>query len=253
MESGIYEITCITNGRSYIGSAVWLDKRKRHHFSQLRKGSHRNIHLQRAFDKYGEESFSYRILEHVADARELIACEQKWIDDGSFDRLFNICPTAGNSLGRIHSAETRKKISDNHADVSGEKNPMWRTKGPMSGKKHTEEAKKKMSEALKGKEPWCKGLKRPEHSKKMTGSNNPFYGKKHTEEGKQNIKDGIEQRLREKGGTKLTWEQVKEIRHRRANENVSVTALAKEYGVSRHTCSQIVNNKTWKINLDDAA
>lgn len=40
-----------------------------------------------------------------------------------------------NKLG--HSVETRKKISQNHYDVSAENNPMY-------GKKHSEESKKKM-------------------------------------------------------------------------------------------------------------
>ena len=47
-----------------------------------------------------------------------------------------------NRLG--HSAKARANISKNHADVSGEKNPMF-------GKRHTEETRKRMSENRKGK------------------------------------------------------------------------------------------------------
>ena len=43
-----------------------------------------------------------------------------------------------------HSKETRRKISDNHADFSGKKHPMF-------GKHHSEETKKKMSESHIGK------------------------------------------------------------------------------------------------------
>lgn len=39
---------------------------------------------------------------------------------------------------------TKQKISKNHADVSGENNPMW-------GKKHSKETRKKISKAIEGK------------------------------------------------------------------------------------------------------
>jgi hypothetical protein len=51
--------------------------------------------------------------------------------------------------------------------------------GGFSGKKHTKEELKKMSEASKGKpRPWLKGRKRPDHSDRMLGENNPMYGVK---------------------------------------------------------------------------
>ena len=46
-------------------------------------------------------------------------------------------------IGHIVSAESRMKISKNHADLSGSNNGMY-------GKKHTEEAKSKVSQANKG-------------------------------------------------------------------------------------------------------
>ena len=46
-----------------------------------------------------------------------------------------------NRLG--HDEKARANISKNHADVSGEKNPMF-------GKRHTEETRKRMSENRKG-------------------------------------------------------------------------------------------------------
>ncbi len=71
-----------------------------------------------------------------------------------------------------HSEESKKKISDNHSDVSGENNPMWGkdnsgVKNGMYGRHHTEETKKLMSKSKKG---------------KGTGINNPNYGKQETKE-----------------------------------------------------------------------
>lgn len=49
--------------------------------------------------------------------------------------------------------------------------------GGFSGRKHTKDELKKMSDANKGKpRPWQRGKKRPEHSIRMIGENNPMYG-----------------------------------------------------------------------------
>lgn len=51
------------------------------------------------------------------------------------------------------------------------------------------------------------------------------------------------------GTSKLTWEQVREIRRRYKRWGIggdSTTTLAKEFGVGDVTIWQIVNNKTWK-------
>ena len=56
-------------------------------------------------------------------------------------------------LGRKHSEETKQKMRENHADFSGENNPMygkegvWKDKSsPMLGRKHTDETKQKIKE-----------------------------------------------------------------------------------------------------------
>lgn len=95
--SGIYQIRCIPTGKIYIGSAVSLRDRWDKHRASLRKGKHRNIHLQSAWDKYGEESFEFLILELVGRAG-LLEAEQAWIDKTKCtDRTigFNIYEIAG--------------------------------------------------------------------------------------------------------------------------------------------------------------
>ena len=55
-----------------------------------------------------------------------------------------VCEKISQALkGHIVSEETKKKISANHIDVSGENNPMY-------GKHHSDETKKKISEINKG-------------------------------------------------------------------------------------------------------
>ncbi len=72
-------------------------------------------------------------------------------------------------LGRKHTEETRRKMSEAHADVSGANNPMFgqthteETRRKISkskkGQTHTEETRRKMSEAHKGQIAWNKGKK----------------------------------------------------------------------------------------------
>ena len=199
----IYMIGFKETHRVYVGSAVSFKKRKAHHLSQLRSNKHRNSVLQRHYNKYGIESIKFEILEEVEKPEHLIECEQKWIDKFKWEDLINICPTAGNTLGRKHNLDSKRKISKNHADFSGEKNPMYGKRGkdnPNYGKRHSEQTKQKISEKLKGKKSWCEGIKRPEHSENMSGEKNPFYGKEHTAESVEKIKEGLKKDIKRKEG-----------------------------------------------------
>jgi len=64
MGCGIYKIENLVDGKIYVGSSIELIKRKSKHFYLLRKGIHDNIHLQNAYNKFGENSFVFIILEY---------------------------------------------------------------------------------------------------------------------------------------------------------------------------------------------
>jgi len=133
-ESAIYSIVNTVNGKMYIGSAVNLRNRRRIHISQLRNNKHHSVLLQRAFDKYKEENFSFELIEYVTDKNNLIKREQVWID--FFKPEYNICKIANSKLGVSPSEETREKISD--FQIGKKRKP------------HTEESKKLMSDKKKG-------------------------------------------------------------------------------------------------------
>jgi len=109
MAGGIYQIDNRINGKCYIGSTVNIERRWADHLRLLRRGQHENQHLQYAFDKYGEGAFDFCILEGVHDSSQLAKREQSYLD--RLKPEYNICPTAGNCLGRPCSAETRRKLS----------------------------------------------------------------------------------------------------------------------------------------------
>jgi len=76
---GIYKITNLKNNKAYIGQSTDIKTRWNSHKNELRNNTHRNSHLQNAFNKYGEEAFEFRILETTYE-ENLDDAEEYWID-----------------------------------------------------------------------------------------------------------------------------------------------------------------------------
>jgi len=105
---GVYKITNTKTNKIYIGSSVRnVNKRWSDHLSQMRTQIHPNIHLQRAFNKCGEDSFKHEILE-LCNPKDCIEREQYWMD--TLKPEYNICVQARNSYGTKRSPETCRKI-----------------------------------------------------------------------------------------------------------------------------------------------
>ena len=123
--SVIYQIRNIANNKIYIGSAINARVRRNRHVSDLRKGTHHSIILQRAWIKYGESNFTFEILEEVFDKTMLLEREQHYLDMyKSFIPSigYNIELKAASSLGVKRSDEFKKKMRD--ANI-GKKWPDW--------------------------------------------------------------------------------------------------------------------------------
>lgn len=146
--SGIYAITNIQNGKRYIGSAVNINSRLRTHRSLLNRGIHCNIKLQRAWNKYSSECFSFTVVEYVENKNDLIAREQFWIDkiDASSKENYNVLANAVSTLGYKHTEESNKKRS---ASLKG------RPRAPevvaRMGRKHSKETIEKIRAGVTGK------------------------------------------------------------------------------------------------------
>lgn len=99
---GIYAIVRVASGKFYIGSAVSLWQRCKDHRAALKRGDHKNDHLQHAWDLYGPRQFVFMPLEIVADKGDLLRVEQEYLD-----RLtpyesaigYNLSPTASSVFG----------------------------------------------------------------------------------------------------------------------------------------------------------
>lgn len=216
-QSGIYLIKNIISNNVYIGSAFNMPKRFGEHIWALQKGCHRNAHLQRSWDKFGESAFLFKKY-FICNTGDLIFFEQltinHFIDSFGRNTLYNMCLTAGNTAGRTHSYETKRKIGR-------------KSKGRSVGRKHTEDELIKMSLSRKGKpltkehrENISKGRKgikvtpfTEEHKEKIRIANMGHEvseetrrklsiarkGKRHTEETKRKIGNAF----RGKPGTRL--------------------------------------------------
>lgn len=175
MESGIYQVLNLVSGKRYIGSSTDIKRRWRRHFFDLRHGCHHNLHLQCAFDKYGEQALDCSVLELVKDVSQLIAREQHYLD--TLRPEYNVSQIAESPLGCRRSSEMRARMSE---AVSGDRNPMY-------GKHHSEETKRKISET------WTSERKQAQ-SEAVSGRQNPNYGKHPSEKTRKKLSEALKGR-----------------------------------------------------------
>lgn len=86
---GIYALINKTNNKYYIGQSKNISKRVYGHFYCLRNKKHKNLKLQRAYDKYGKDNFNFIILEKIEKYNKdvLTGMEDKFINE--FDSIHN--------------------------------------------------------------------------------------------------------------------------------------------------------------------
>lgn len=201
--TGIYCIENQANRKKYVGQAINIEKRWRQHRNKLVNGSHYNEHLQRAWNQYGESAFSFYVLE-ICDEQSLDARENYYIEAlGSFENGYNMTLGGEGTRGCLHTEEYKKYMHDisvgkkysedtllkmslakkeiHQVETEARKKGRKVVSEKLKGRKHTEEHKKKNSDAHKGKPAWNKGLKMPDDYV------HPMLGKHHSEDAKSKI------------------------------------------------------------------
>ena len=146
-ESGIYEILNTITRDFYIGSTVSFKRRWAQHRCELRKSVHRNNHLQKAWNKYGEQAFEFNVIL-LCDIDNLLYYEQLLLDN--LKPAYNICPVAGNTFGRIFSDETKHKMSNSKKGKPLSEDHKQKLREASKNHYYSEETRRKISEAKAG-------------------------------------------------------------------------------------------------------
>jgi len=214
MKNVIYKITNIVNGKFYVGSTVDSRKRFWAHRKALRAGNHDCIHLQRAWNKYGEECFKFEIIQQLDSREALYPAEQKWLDD-HFGQAYcyNVAAHADSPM-RDASPEMRALLAERtRAWLKKNVHPRQgykctpeeialsaeRRKGKHAGEKHyrygktvSEETRKKIGDTQRGK-PKGPGRKVSEEGRAKiraaaeAGHYDHWKGRQHTEESRNKM------------------------------------------------------------------
>ena len=174
----IYKITNKINGKVYIGQTIkergfkgryecsgeGIERVYNYHKSREEHNRSYNKHLLRSIENHGFEAFEVIEEFDVAYSKEeLDKLEIKYIKEFNCLNPNGYNNDEGGNKGKF-CKESKRLLSEKK---SGENNPFY-------GKKHSEETRKKMSEAHKG---------------KCVGKNHPMYGKHHTEETRQKMSE----------------------------------------------------------------
>ena len=192
----IYLITNLENKKQYVGITKFSITER---FYQHTK---RGFILTEAIKKYGEDKFSIELIEEVDTAERAYELEQSYIKEynSKVPYGYNITDGGDGIFGWEATEEYRQECSERVKQLHKEK------KVGMYGKRHSDETKRKMSEASKGNNR-CAGRVLSEESKEkirekhlgktlsdetkkrisenhhdVNGKNNPMYGKKHSPE-----------------------------------------------------------------------
>ena len=204
---GIYRITNLVNHKTYIGSSTHLHRRKNEHRSELRGARHCNSYLQKSWDRYGEDAFLFEVLEYVNMPELLPTTEQIYLD--KYKPEYNLAKDVVSPfMGRKLSEKSRNLISKRQL---GKGNSFF-------GKKHTEETKKRMSEER--------------HKRTMPERQRVLISKLFSGDGAT--------------FSKLTWDEVREIRKLYGSGEYTQKELGEMFDVHSSTINYIVLNKTWK-------
>jgi group I intron endonuclease len=116
-KKGIYSITNVLNGKKYIGStSKSFIVRFTQHLSKLRLNKHHCIHLQFAWNKYGEDFFIFSIEEVLEDTSNILDKEAEYIEKyDSYHSGYNANPNPNTSP--MFNSNSRKKSSVTHKNL----------------------------------------------------------------------------------------------------------------------------------------
>lgn len=155
----VYCVKNVVNGKKYIGQTIQsLTARKKDHKASICK--HPHLLISKAYKKYGFENFEWTVLYEASSRSDLDRAEKKLIQEhNTFSPAGYNMTTGGEGAGHLPvTVEKIRTILQNRRVTKKTRQLLSRSlKGKYTGnqasffgKKHTEETKRKMSEAQKG-------------------------------------------------------------------------------------------------------
>jgi group I intron endonuclease len=186
---GIYKITNKINNNSYFGSSKDIERRWLTHKNQLKNNNHHNLHLQRSWNKYGDNNFIFEIVEQCCE-NILFETEQKYLDLHP-EYNIGIKSSGGDNLTK----------NPNRDDIIKKMTESTKKRYDSMTKN---EKKEKHSQPLNNNPNWkggtsfiyCECGKRIGYGNKTciqcrdkSGKSNPFYGRQHSNETKRKLSE----------------------------------------------------------------
>lgn len=143
----IYKIINLQNAKFYVGSTIKWYERLRKHRRELRGNKHHCPHLQAAWNKCGEDSFVFKVVQVVDDPQLLHSIEQALLDEHhGTESCYNFARYTDNSSRGVVRSDSHKAAIAESLKQFYANNPNFNV-----GRKHTEDAKRRIREKHLGK------------------------------------------------------------------------------------------------------
>lgn len=121
-----YAIKNMVTGDAYVGSTSNWKNRKKSHMSLLRKGKHHSIWLQRAWNKYGANSFVFVPCFNHVSHQDALHVEDEVIEEFFLGGLYNCKKGAFGFVGCDQPKTEKHKKAMSVSAVKSWKNPEMR-------------------------------------------------------------------------------------------------------------------------------
>jgi len=136
---GLYTIVNLHNRKAYVGSSCNVGNRFTQHKTMLNGKYHPNRHLMSAWEKYGADSFDFKVLKICDTEQDAGELEQKFLECFYGTSLYNLKNEAfGVGSGKSHPNKGKPLTEEHKQKISS-------TMKGMEQKPHTEQTVQKIS------------------------------------------------------------------------------------------------------------
>lgn len=172
----IYMLWNMANHKFYIGSTCNPKHRKHSHLSHLKLNKHGSSHLQAAFNRYGENAFSFEVIDECSleDRNERETAYIKLLGATNNEVGYNVRQIADSGIGVACSEEKKKRIGLSNTGKVLSQSCKEKISYALKGRKHSPEWSARIGLALRGRK------KKPLSQEQKDAISRFQKGRKHT-------------------------------------------------------------------------